>query len=73
VRGGRPPFDPVEVTKSYAELCKEYKIRAVHGDNYSAEWAVSAFKDAGLRYILSDKPKSQLYLEALPLIHAASN
>jgi hypothetical protein len=67
VRGVRPPFDPVEVTKSYAELCKEYKIRAVHGDNYSAEWAVSAFKDAGLRYILSDKPKSQLYLEALPL------
>jgi hypothetical protein len=67
VRGTRPPFDPVEVTKSYAELCREYRITAVHGDNYSAEWAASAFKDAGLHYVLSDKPKSQLYLEALPL------
>jgi hypothetical protein len=27
----------------------------------------AAFKDCGLRYKLSDKPKSQLYLEALPL------
>jgi hypothetical protein len=67
VRGTRPPFDPVEVTRGYAALCQEYKIRAVHGDNYSAEWAVSAFRDAGLRYVLSDWPKSQLYLEALPL------
>jgi Phage Terminase len=67
VRGTRPPFDPVEVVKAYAELCKEYRVSAVHGDNYSAEWATSAFKDAGMRYIVSDKPKSQLYLEALPL------
>jgi hypothetical protein len=67
IRGTRPPFDPVEVTKDYAKLCKEYRITSVHGDNYSAEWSVSAYKDAGLRYIVSDKAKSQLYLEALPL------
>ena len=67
VRGTRPPFDPVAVTQTYAALCKDYKITEVNGDNYSAEWAVSAFKDAGLRYKRSDRPKSQLYLECLPL------
>jgi hypothetical protein len=67
VRGTRPPFDPVEVTQQYAALCAEYKIDVVHGDNYSAEWAQSAFKEAGLRYVRAEKPKSQLYLECLPL------
>jgi hypothetical protein len=67
VRGTRPPFDPNEVTRGYAELCKQYRITALHGDNYSASWVETAFKDAGLRYIVSDKPKSQLYLESLPL------
>ena len=36
-------------------------------DGYSAEWAVSAFKDCGIRYERADKNKSALYLEALPL------
>lgn len=67
VRGARAPFDPVEVVRGYAELCKEYRIREVRGDNYSAVWVEAAFKDAGVKYELAEKPKSQLYLEALPL------
>jgi hypothetical protein len=67
VRAAKPPFDPSTVVKEYAALAKEYRITAVRGDNYSAEWVTSAFKDAGLRYEASDRPKSQLYLESLPL------
>lgn len=68
VRGTRPPFDPVQVTSNYAAVLKEYGgLTSVVGDNYSAEWAVSAFKDQGIKYVRSEHPKSQLYLECLPL------
>ena len=67
VRGTRAPFDPVEVTRSYATLLKDYRLSKAFGDGYSAEWAVSAFKDCGIRYERADKNKSALYLEALPL------
>jgi hypothetical protein len=68
IRGTRPPFDPAEVTKGYAALLKDYhRLTTVTGDNFSAEWVVSAFKDAGIKYLRSEHPKSQLYLECLPL------
>jgi hypothetical protein len=67
VRGVRPPFDPQQVASAYAELLREYRISQVHGDNYSGDWVVNAFKDCGIKYVRAEKPKSQLYLESLPL------
>jgi hypothetical protein len=67
VRGVKPPFDPHEVTKDFAAFCRDYRIREVRGDRYSAEWTSTAFKAAGLTYKASEKSKSDLYLEALPL------
>jgi hypothetical protein len=67
VRGTKPPFDPHEVTRDFAALVKEYRVREVRGDRYSAEWVTTAFKAAGITYKPSDKSKSDLYLEALPL------
>ncbi len=67
VRGTKPPFDPQEVVKSYAALCKEYDITEVTGDGYSESWVETAFEDAGITYQRSELKKSQLYLEALPL------
>ena len=67
VRGTAGIFDPMEVTKSYAALCKEYRIGSVVGDHYGAEWVAGAWKGCGITYMRSDLAKSQLYLEALPL------
>jgi hypothetical protein len=67
VRGKRGALDPFQVARDYAELLKEYKLTEVHGDSYSAEWVVSAFRDAGITYKNAEKPKSALYLEAEPL------
>jgi hypothetical protein len=67
LRDVRPPFDPQEVVGRFAALLREYKVTRVWGDGFSGEWVVSAFKEMGLQYERSDKPKSQLYLEALPL------
>jgi Terminase large subunit, ATPase domain len=67
VRGVRPPFDPHEMTRDYAALCREYRCSEVRGDRYSAEWVVTSFRQAGVNYKPADKNKSELYLEALPL------
>jgi Phage Terminase len=70
VRGTRPgqKFDPQQVTNDYATLLKEYRISSVTGDNYAAQWVQGAWRDTGgITYVQSDIPKSQIYLESLPL------
>lgn len=60
-------FDPQEVTRQYAELVKQYRILSVTGDSYAAEWVRTAWSKAGVSYVRSELPKSQLYLECAPL------
>jgi hypothetical protein len=67
LRGWGPPFDPQETTREVAALAKEYRCLTVHGDSYSADWIVSAFKECGVTYERAEKAKSDLYLEGLPL------
>jgi hypothetical protein len=68
LRGRRGPFDPVEVTKEFAEVCKQYRVGRVIGDRYAAEWVTAAWRrDSGMSYANSEDPASQLYLETLPL------
>jgi hypothetical protein len=67
VRGRAPPFDPGEVTKEFAALCREYRCRQIVGDAYGAEWTETAWRSNGLVYVRSDLAKSDIYLEVLPL------
>jgi hypothetical protein len=67
VRGTSGKFDPAAVTAEYAALCKEYRITSVTGDRYSANWVSEAWAKCGVSYVVSDIPKSQIYLECLPL------
>jgi hypothetical protein len=67
VRGSKPPFDPVAVTQKYCELLKDYGIKQCEGDEYAAEWAVAAFRANNIKYVRSERNKSALYAEALPL------
>ena len=65
-RGGHG-YDPQAVTEEYAALLRDYNIREVGGDHYSAGWVSGAWQKAGIRYIKSELAKSDLYLETLPL------
>jgi hypothetical protein len=67
VRGTKGKFDPQQVTNDYAKLLKEYRIGSVTGDNYASQWVAGAWRDTGIVYVQSDIPKSQIYLESLPL------
>jgi len=66
-RGKKPPFDPSDVVTEFSEILKRYRCNMVTGDRYAAEWVVSAFKNRGINYQHSEKPKSEIYLEAEPL------
>lgn len=63
----RPPFSPAEVVPEVAELARRYQVSTATGDRYAAEWVVEAFGAAGIAYRTSDRDKSALYLDALPL------
>lgn len=67
IRGRPGPFDPQEVTREYAELCKEYKVQTVIGDLYGHQWVAQAWRDHNITYAASDLSASMLYLEVLPL------
>lgn len=64
------PFEPDECVKEAAVLCKTYQIHQVQGDRYGGEWPRERFRVHGLTYFPSDRPKSDLYRDFLPLINS---
>jgi hypothetical protein len=65
-----PPFDPKATVAELAAVLRSYRISRVAGDAYSGAWVRSAFDSHGIRYDVSDKVKSAIYLETLPLINS---
>jgi len=61
------PFDPEEITRRFAAVLQRFEISHVIGDRYGAEWVVSAFRKAGVRYEPSSLDKSAIYSEVLAL------
>jgi hypothetical protein len=58
LRGRAPPFDPKSVVEEYAALLKEFGCRETTGDNYAAAWVEQSFKNAGIKYLRAELPKS---------------
>jgi hypothetical protein len=67
VRGRAGPFDPEELTREYAALCKQYRCSGVTGDKYGAEWVASAWRKCGIPYTTAALTASETYCECLPL------
>jgi hypothetical protein len=70
VRETRPPFSPEAVVAEFSALLKEYRVRSVHGDRYAGEWPRERFREHGITYEVSERSKSQIYQEALPLLNS---
>jgi len=70
VRETKPPFSPKGVVADYAALLKTYGIRQVTGDRYAGEFPRELFRDHGIAYALSDRPKSDLYRDMLPMLNS---
>lgn len=63
----RAPFNPDSATAQVAEMFKSYRCNSAIGDRYAAQWVVSAFQKHGIEYKHSERDRSAIYLDALPL------
>ncbi|HEV2546260.1 MAG TPA: hypothetical protein VGU20_02895, partial [Stellaceae bacterium] len=63
----RSPFDPTTAVAEAAALLREYGVGEVTGDRYAAQWVVEAFAKEGIKYQQSERDRSAVYLDALPL------
>lgn len=66
----RPPFSPEAAVTEYAALMRTYRVSTVRGDRYGGEWVREHFRKHGIFYQPSDKAKSAIYLDALPILNS---
>ena len=66
----RPPFSPHETVAEFCKLIRSYGLSEVHGDRYAGQWVVELFSKNGITYRHSDKNRSEIYLELLPLLNS---
>ena len=69
IREVRPPFQPDAVVGEFSALMKSYGIHRAQSDKFAGDWPLQAFAKSGIRLEPSAKPKSDLYLELLPLLN----
>jgi hypothetical protein len=67
----KPPFSPVAVTKELCDFFKSYHVGLVQGDHYGGEWPAEQFRKNGVEYEVSEKSKSEIYGEALPILNSS--
>ncbi len=70
VREARPPFSPEQVVEDFTALLRSYGISRVVGDRYGGEWPRQRFREHGVTYEPSARPKSDIYVDLLPLLNA---
>ncbi len=64
----RAPFSPEETVADFAKTLHAYGITQVTGDRYAGSWPVEVWARYGIHYEQNAVPKSQLYLELLPML-----
>ena len=70
VREIKPPFSPEATVVDFAPLLKNYRLTSVHGDRYAGEWPREQFRKSGIEYLTSDKSKSEIYRDFLPILNS---
>ena len=66
----RPKFNPTTAVLQFCSMLQTYGVTTVTGDNYGSEWCKQPFREHGVEYERSDKVRSELYLEFLPLVNS---
>ena len=63
----KPPFSPAAATAQIAATLKSYGVSTVVGDRYAQSWVIEAFHVNGIRYKHSERDRSAIYADCLPL------
>jgi hypothetical protein len=70
IREIQPPFSPEAAINELAALCLSYKVRTIVGDKYAGEFPRELFRKQNVEYRCSDKTKSDLYRDLLPMLNS---
>ena len=66
----KPPFSPEGVVAEFCDLLALYGVASVTGDKYAGEWPREQFRKHGVGYEVSDKTRSDLYRDMLPVLNS---
>jgi hypothetical protein len=66
----RAPFNPDQATLQIAATLKSYGISSTVSDRYAAQWVVAAFDRNGIKLEHSERDRSAIYLDCLPLFNS---
>jgi hypothetical protein len=66
----RAPFNPNETVDDIVALLRRYRISFVKGDDYGADLTTNLFRKRGIEYRKSERDKSEIFLELLPLMRS---
>ena len=66
----RPPFDPEHAVAECAAVLRRFGVTRVVGDRYGGEWPKARFRERGIVFEQSARPKSDIYHDLLPLLNA---
>ncbi|RWN59624.1 terminase large subunit [Mesorhizobium sp.] len=72
LREVKAPFSPTDVVNEFAAVLKAYQCTSVKGDAYAVGWVKEAFDKVGIRYVPSERNRSEIYLDALPALMGRS-
>jgi len=70
VREVRAPFQPEAVVADFCTTLAAYGVAKVTGDRYAGEWPREQFLKRNVTYVPSERVKSDLYRDALPLLNS---
>ena len=70
VREVRAPFQPEAVVEDFCATLAAYGVAKVTGDRYAGEWPREQFKKRNVDYVPSERVKSDIYRDFLPLLNS---
>jgi hypothetical protein len=71
VRAWPPPFNPSNAIAEASALLRTYGLRETTGDRYAPGFVSEGFRQHGITYTASERDRSAIYLELLPIVNAA--
>ncbi len=66
------PFSPSEAVHQVAGVLKQYGLSSVTGDRYASGFIIDAFAAQGITYKFSERDRSTVFTDALPMFVAGS-
>jgi hypothetical protein len=72
VRAWTPPFNPSAAIAEVAAFLKSYRLFQTSGDRYAPGFVNEGFRTHGIQYQHSERDRSTLYLDLLPLVNAGA-